>query len=227
MAKLFKFKNGEESLFALEQKDFIIKKGVLYGLADELKYYIVDPDYKRSNKTKEKIPNKCVTVSKEECTHIIIPNNVTTINSYAFSNAKKLNTVEMCSVKYIQDHAFFACNALKDIDLFGVEQIESGSFIGCTNLSKTIVQPSCVIEKYSFDDKYTKIDFFKNALYSYEQLANAIIEQAAFDYMNNIDKPYCSRQSITKFFRSDYFKKISNANPEYIIKNLNKLIKEK
>lgn len=229
MAKPIKLKDGTEEICAMTAKDFIIKKGVLYGLVDELKYYDINPVYEEKlskNENVDKISKSIVvTVPKDECSSIIIPNNVTRIANGAFSNAKKLNKVEMCSVICIDSYAFFACDMLKDIDLFHVKQIKSSAFIGCSSLTP-IIQSNCAIEEDSFD-KSAKVSFYKTSIYHYEQLANAIIEQAARDYIDDLRAPYCSRRNITQFFRSEYFKRISNANPEYIIENLDKLIREK
>jgi len=47
----------------------------------------------------------------------------------------------------------------------------------------------------------------------YQKLANAIILQAANDYRHN--KKY--RSSIARFFRSDWFKVLTNINGEYLL----------
>lgn len=65
----------------------------------------------------------------------------------------------------------------------------------------------------------------------YENLANAIIEQAVKDYSKVLRKlslyPHKSLtqykcRSIEQFFRSDYFGVLTNINPETLIARLNK-----
>lgn len=58
----------------------------------------------------------------------------------------------------------------------------------------------------------------------YESLANAIIAQSYWDYVNADDvphtDPFYQRKSILEFFRSDYFRILTDTDPEYIIKRM-------
>jgi len=54
----------------------------------------------------------------------------------------------------------------------------------------------------------------------YENLANAIIEQAVKDYRNaEISQ---SKSAIIRFFRSDYFRALTDLDPEMLIEKLKK-----
>lgn len=61
----------------------------------------------------------------------------------------------------------------------------------------------------------------------YKELANAIITQAADDYINNPDKPGVNRREITMFFRSDWFNQLSDLDGEKIIAILKERVKER
>ena len=63
----------------------------------------------------------------------------------------------------------------------------------------------------------------------YENVANAIVIQAAKDFRRNImilkndpenEKASVDKQGIEKFFRSSWFQIISKANPDYILDRL-------
>ena len=51
----------------------------------------------------------------------------------------------------------------------------------------------------------------------WELFAAAIIRSACDDYKNFTER---GRQEIEKFFRSQYFRSISNIDPDWLIKNL-------
>lgn len=68
---------------------------------------------------------------------------------------------------------------------------------------------------------------------AYENLANAIIEKACDDYVrigtsglyDTFRKP--SKIEITRFFHSQWFKELTNVNPDYLIRVLDQRIAEK
>lgn len=70
---------------------------------------------------------------------------------------------------------------------------------------------------------------------AYTSLANAIVAQACRDYKYNAKKLNKMPDSkahkdqleyITKFFHSKWYRELTNANPEYILKMINKYIDE-
>ena len=54
-----------------------------------------------------------------------------------------------------------------------------------------------------------------------QNLVCAILQQAADDYIKHPDM----RASIIRFIRSDYFRTITNINPEYFEKKLKEIVK--
>ena len=71
--------------------------------------------------------------------------------------------------------------------------------------------------------------------FAYYDLANAIVEQAAIDYRNALngvsyDRRYSPESVIKeteKFFRSEWYRTLTNVDGEYLIANLKKEHKEK
>ena len=53
---------------------------------------------------------------------------------------------------------------------------------------------------------------------NYEKLANAIILQAVYDFRKS--GSYQTRNSIKRFFRSDWFKVLTNVDGEMLIRRL-------
>ena len=79
-------------------------------------------------------------------TSIILPDNITTINGWAFSNCSKLMSIQMDGVKYIEAQAFSGCTSLTKTIIDGVvqdsfvttdvlETIGYGAFHRCTSLT--------------------------------------------------------------------------------------------
>ena len=72
----------------------------------------------------------------------------------------------------------------------------------------------------------------------YDDLANAIIEQAANDYRKALDGEGCGKgngyrppeyviNEVERFFRSSYFRLITKVNGEYLLDQLKREHKEK
>lgn len=78
---------------------------------------------------------------------IVIPDEVTGIESGAFNNCTSLKTVGLpTTMEYINSGAFAGCTSLESITLpTGIRVIESNVFSGCTSL-KTVVIPSDIQE---------------------------------------------------------------------------------
>lgn len=68
---------------------------------------------------------------------IIIPDNVTYIGTYAFSECEKLKTIEIPNtVTFISDYAFHGCSSLNNIIIpDSVTSIGKAAFAGCTSLT--------------------------------------------------------------------------------------------
>lgn len=60
-----------------------------------------------------------------------------------------------------------------------------------------------------------------NDIKAYENLANAIIEQAVHDYLVAKKKNYVGKiKEIEKFFHSDMFTMLTNVDPDFLLKEL-------
>ena len=90
----------------------------------------------------KEIPNNI----KHKITKIIIPNNITSIDRYAFENCSSLTNITIPnSVTYIGNGAFENCSKLKRITIpNSVTSIGMGVFKDCTSL-KSITIPNSVI----------------------------------------------------------------------------------
>ena len=86
-----------------------------------------------------------VFVDGEECdlTNLNLPDDVTTINDYAFCNIKKIERITIPDgVKSISPYAFYGCSALQEVVLgSGVETISKHAFYEC-RLLKTLTLSS-------------------------------------------------------------------------------------
>lgn len=67
------------------------------------------------------------------------------------------------------------------------------------------------------DDNRERPEQFCNNHEVWEALSNAIVKSACDDYKLYTGR---GRQDIEKFFRSEYFQRISNIDPEWLIKKL-------
>ena len=92
----------------------------------------------------ETIPAKLAWLTPSETTHltsITIPDTVTSIGNYAFSNCKKLTTISIPdSVTSISDSAFSDCQKLASIQWSqNLQTIGRSSFSGCSSLENIVV----------------------------------------------------------------------------------------
>ena len=64
----------------------------------------------------------------------------------------------------------------------------------------------------------------------YEELANAIVAQAARDYMSALRmgyKGHYAQVKLERFFRSSLFRRLTNVDPEYLITRLREEARKK
>ena len=71
-----------------------------------------------------------------------IPENVTNINSSAFSHCSNLISVNCSNVTSISSNAFSNCSNLTYIDCLNVTSISSNAFVGCYNLTEINISES-------------------------------------------------------------------------------------
>lgn len=82
---------------------------------------------------------------------IKIPNNIKTIQLYAFFECKKLHSVEnMQNITKIEDLAFYNCCVLKHIDIQNVIDIGNHAFCDCKKLEKIDLHDVRHIGEYAF-----------------------------------------------------------------------------
>lgn len=89
----------------------------------------------------------------EYLTELVIPDNVTTINSYAFYQCKKLSTLKLSSgLKSMGSNAFSYCNGIKELEIpEGITNIDSWVFSSCSNLTELTLPRSLTnIANYAF-----------------------------------------------------------------------------
>ena len=87
-------------------------------------------------------------------TRVTIPQSVTSIYQSAFCNCSALSEIELpAGLTEINDHAFNGCTALTSITIpSGVTTIQSYSFQGCTGLNSLVIQSrEVLIGEYAFD----------------------------------------------------------------------------
>lgn len=91
------------------------------------------------NKTITEIPSKCFTGCKIET--ITIPNNITSIGSYAFSGCSKLKTINYSNkVNRIPEYCFQNCVSLKEVNIPStVTKVGAGAYTGCNDLTKITI----------------------------------------------------------------------------------------
>ena len=94
------------------------------------------------------IPNTITTIgnyafSQTPLSNVDIPNSVTQIGAYAFEQCTSLTTVNIPnSVVQIGDHAFLGCTSLATVYIpDSVVQIDSGAFSRCTSLTDVRLSP--------------------------------------------------------------------------------------
>lgn len=89
----------------------------------------------------------------EYLTELVIPDNVTTINSYAFYQCKKIATLKLGSgLKSIGSNAFSYCNGIKELEIpEGITNIDGWVFSSCSNLTELTLPRSLTnIANYAF-----------------------------------------------------------------------------
>ena len=80
-------------------------------------------------------------IQGEEITNLVIPEGVTSIGKYAFSDCSGLTSVSLpSSVTSIGKYAFYGCSGLTEIVIpEGVTSIGSNAFYNCTNLTSLTI----------------------------------------------------------------------------------------
>ena len=69
-------------------------------------------------------------------TSVTLPSTVTSLDAYAFTNCKKLTTIDLGGVLTIGDHAFEDCELLVIKDLKNITSIGENAFYGCIKITE-------------------------------------------------------------------------------------------
>lgn len=88
-------------------------------------------------------------------TAINIPENITAIEAYAFSECTSLSSISMsANIEIIGEFAFKDCASLTAIDLpNSLTEIERNTFLGCSSINSiTIPDSVCVIKERAFEE---------------------------------------------------------------------------
>jgi len=124
--------------------------------------------------------------------HIILPNSITIINKYTFSNFINLETINLEDCKYIEkikNNAFYNCNNLKEVifnnENTNLDKIEFCCFENCTNLSKVILPKSIKIIDYkAFNNCSNLIDINLDELDNLEEIGNTAFKYVNIEHLN-------------------------------------------
>ena len=110
-------------------------------------------------------------------TSICIPDNVTTIGSYAFYDCNGLTQIIIPdSVTKIRDNAFYSCNGLTSITIpSGVTRIGSNAFYYCENLISIYITDLSTWCKIDFYNQYANPLYYANNLYLNNELLTKLV----------------------------------------------------
>lgn len=99
-------------------------------------------------------------LSKNKGFAITLPDSVTTVNGYAFSNGldnvnsstniRKLASVTMNKVSVIRDYAFCNCGSIKSVSLGSVQTIGNYAFYSCSGIESVSLGSVQTIGNYAF-----------------------------------------------------------------------------
>ena len=119
----------------------------------------------------------------QELKKITLPDTITEIQTWAFTNCVKLSDITIpSSVIYIGAHAFDGCESLKSINIpDGITVIEKGTFLGCSGLT-SLELPSSV--ESIGDDAFRNCNRLQSINIGYPREIGA----SAFAFCNSLEK---------------------------------------
>ncbi len=101
----------------------------------------------------------------EKISNLVIPNNVTNIGNYAFSNCTGLTSVVIPnSVTSIGSSAFKGCTGLTSMEIpYSVNKIDDSAFLNCSNLKTVKLNSQSIVSKsYGYDYNISSYSSLKN-----------------------------------------------------------------
>ena len=138
----------------------------------------------------------------------MIPNSVTSIYNYAFSDCRGLTSINIPgSVTTIGDHAFQDCSGLTSINIpDSVTSIYQAVFSGCTGLTSIVIPNSVTsIGEYAFQQCSNLISITCNAVVApgiKSMTFNAIKENGVLHYPSGSD--YSSWMKTDSYYLGYY-----------------------
>lgn len=160
-------------------------------------------------------------LSKNKGFAITLPDSVTTVNGYAFSNGldnvnsstniRKLASVTMNKVSVIRDYAFCNCGSIKSVSLGNVQTIGNYAFYSCNMLENVITPKNCLaIGESAFAGNMTDVKLFVlNPNTSFGGNVSGFSGTNIISYKNSAARDYAS----TKFISYGDYKKSGKTIP--------------
>ena len=160
-------------------------------------------------------------LSKNKGFAITLPDSVTTVNDYAFSNGlnsltsetyiTKLAKITMNKVSVINDYAFCNCGSIKSVSLGSVQNIGNYAFYSCNMLENVIIPKSCLfIGESAFAGNTADVKLFVlNPNTNFEGTVNDFSGKQIISYKNSAARDYAS----TKFISYGDYKKSGKTIP--------------
>ncbi len=111
---------------------------------------------------------------RAELTSVVIPNSVTSIGAYAFSNCDALQSVKMgTGMKTVSDFAFANCDYLKSVDLGETTYIGTAAFYNCPMLNTVDFGSS--LETIAYSGGWNGTDYGQGAFEGCTALASVTL----------------------------------------------------
>ena len=160
-------------------------------------------------------------LSKNKGFAITLPDSVTTVNDYAFSNGlddvkpntniTKLSKIIMNKISIINDYAFCNCGSIKSVSLGSVQNIGNYAFYSCNMLENVITPKSCLsIGESAFAGNATDIKLFVlNPNTAFDGTEKGFSGKQIISYKNSAARDYAS----TKFISYNDYKKSGKTIP--------------
>ena len=148
-------------------------------------------------------------LSKNKGFAITLPDSVTTVNGYAFSNGlddvkpntniTKLSKIIMNKISIINDYAFCNCGSIKSVSLGSVQNIGNYAFYSCNMLENVITPKSCLsIGESAFAGNATDIKLFVlNPNTAFDGTEKGFSGKQIISYKNSAARDYASTKFIS------------------------------